>query len=309
VRQLEVDVGAMRDFAVHAAQPWSDLDVQLTLELGSGSTYRVEGTLSNRGTEDLRDCALVWNYEVVPIADLSAGATEAISVEFPPASASSAYQMVENLLGSSAITTRERRERERRREILYSLFMAPTYSRGGPTAGQESFSDVTLIGWSDEGPIRVEAQDVPTTVYATTLLIAPLPLTPGDPDMLLIPKRSMSWRHTGGGTPMSPYELYPDSVAATFVFDLPREQRTLAVEKLYLHADGLGMSMYGSPPAIYLKDAETGDWEAFRSLNWGRNELPDPERFLSSKGTIEIRVAMDTIDNPLSVDFSAIGKR
>lgn len=309
VRQLEVDVGAMRDFAVHTAQPWPDLDVQLTLELDSGSTYRVQGTLTNQGAGDLQDCALVWNDEAVPIPDLPAGATEAISVQFSLSAPSSVYQMVENLLGSSAITARERRERERRREILQSLFMVPVYPTGGAAVGQESLSDVTLIGWSDEGPIQVEVQDMPTTVYATTLLIAPLPLTPGDSDMLLISKRSMSWRYTGGGSAMSPYALYPGSAVATFAFDLPGGQRTLAIEKLYLHADGQGMSTYGAPPVIYLKDAETGDWEIFRSLQWGRNELPDPERFISSKGTIEIQVATDTINSPLSVDFSAVGKR
>jgi hypothetical protein len=306
LRRLEVDIGAMRDFVMYSIRPGPAIEAHLTLDHTPGNRYHVEGTIANHGSLDLEHCALVWNYEPIEIPDLPAGATTQVAVDFQSSSTIPPYQFADELLGRSSVGGKERRERERKRAILNSLFYSS--SRSGYVQSQGLMSGLSLLGWANTSPLQIDVEKTPSTANVTVLLIAPLPTSSIAAGEITIPKGTMTWQHTGTGQTMSPYDLYRGNTKVTYRFQLPPHARDIVVEKLFLHADGIGPLPYGDPPVIYIRDAAGDKWETFNKLHWGQNELPDPQRFIQDD-TIGVMVVTSTIDNPLAIDFSAIGKR
>jgi hypothetical protein len=302
VRAFEVDVGAMRSFAAYGAQPWPDLRVDLTSRPGTGSAYRVEGTIANQGSTDIGDCVLVWNDEPIQIADLPAGQSQHIDVGF--ASSATNYRLIDALLTSTPAGIGANRERQRRREILQSLFATPTYPGGPSLPGGGQLSNLTLIGWLSESPLSVQVESAQTEVDATTLLIASLPAPAADPGTTFLPKRSLTWRYSGTGAQQSPYSLYNGQDEVEFTFQLPGT--AYQVEELFLHLDALNGSPYGTPPPVEVQEPSSGTWTALAGLDWGRNPLPDPQRYVAADGTIVLRLSRRAITNPLAIDLSAI---
>ena len=358
VRQLEVDVGAMSDFAVHATQRWQGIDARLTLSRTvvagrSGSAYgtypttiyHAEGTISNQSDVDIRDCALVFDSTAIRIADLAAGTTEAISVDFQPSGTSYGNTLIDTLVGASpaigADTPRPAREWDRRRMLLNGLFSPYIY---GPTPNRTPLRGMMLVGWLDKSLTPIDVERVSAQVNATTLLIAPLPISgatrglrregsaerlPTDSDAVIVPRGFVPWQLVDGEPETTPYALYRHQAAPTFRFHLPGLQlprlerdegsplgtQDAVIEKLILHVDSVNPPA-GPPPVISFKDVTGDQWVSFSNLTWGENEIPDPHRFIrapgerSLSGSIEIMVSTNTIvDQSVSVDFSVIGRR
>jgi hypothetical protein len=62
----------------------------------------------------------------------------------------------------------------------------------------------------------------------------------------------------------------------------------------------------GSAPVVSVKDIDSQQWQAIEPLNLGANELVDPQRYVNQRGEIEVKVATNSIQSPISVDLSAI---
>jgi hypothetical protein len=196
LRQLEVDVGAMRSFAMHASKPWADLETQLTVIPLPSSGYRIQGTIHHRGDVALRNCALVWNAVPVVIDDLAAGSTQHIDAQFSFSTSKPPYELIEMLLGQPTIGRQERRTRDRKREILNSIFFPDRRPWTGPMSSQTSLQGPTLLAWADSSPLHVDVQGAPEAVNATTLLIVPLSAAPPDPNATIIQRDTMAWLPT-----------------------------------------------------------------------------------------------------------------
>jgi hypothetical protein len=161
-----------------------------------------------------------------------------------------------------------------------------------------------LFGWLADNPLPVDLVGVPGETHATTLLVAPLPVSSGEDGAMVLGPGTLGWAYVGGGRGKSPRELYQDTTTDVFAFTLPVEAQGKSIERLFLHVDPLLEPAYGDPPAMWLKYPGGGPWEEVVQPKWGLNTVIDPQRFFDERGRIEIKVDMRTIDMPLSVDFS-----
>ena len=304
LRGIEVDVGAMSDFSMHTVEPWAGVEANLTLSLAN-SRYHIAGTITNHSDSAIENCFLLFQSQPVQIANIDAGATASIAANFAPGAYPPVYQLVDQLTSNMFFGGQGRREQERRRDVLYGVFQAGTTRHW--SSGQ-TYEGPVLIGWMPKSPSSVEVVGVANDVYATTLLIAPLPTSQSDPETVIVPLRTLHWQHPGSGNTLSPYELYHNAGSEIFLFQLPPNTRELVIEKMFLHADGLNGAGYGALPKVSLKDTTTDNWEPL-ILRWGANELQNPGRFINDEGEIEVEVTTDTMGTPLSIDFSAIAKR
>jgi hypothetical protein len=307
VQDLEVDVGGMRGFEMRAVQPWTQVETDLTLTRGTGSQYHLEGTIHNAGDSAVEGCAILYQSQAVSIPDLAPGETQVVSADFRPTSALPPYMLIDDLLGSTPLGRKERRERERRRGVLEGVLNSSPAQIGPGSSGP------ALIGWLAENPLPVEVVGRASTSHATTLLVASLPVSSGDPETTVLPRGSLGWTYEGTGPIRSPYQLTHDTGVATFAYVLPPEAQGMSPEALFLHVDVQSGPGYGDAqpvpstgylPSVSVQDVATGKWEELSGLDWGANEIADPGRFFDEDGEIRIQVALDTIVWPVSIDFS-----
>jgi hypothetical protein len=181
VRDVEVDVGGMRGFAMSDVQSWAAIEANLTQTPVAGGRYHLQGTISNKGSSAIEDCVLLFQSHALHISSLAPGETRTVSAEFQPTASLLTYQLIEEMLGSTPLDRRERRERDRRREVLTSAINLPT-TQLGPGAQQPA-----LIGWLSENPLPLDVVGRPSVTHATTLFIAPLPVWPGKPEASVLP--------------------------------------------------------------------------------------------------------------------------
>jgi hypothetical protein len=304
LRDLEINVGEMRGAAMHDIRAWQSIEADLILSQPRSTIYHIEGTITNRSGTTIRDGALVINSQAIEIGELKDGETKRISTDLTQ-KPSSTSQLITQLIGPYA-TGNERRERERRRQTLNNI-LSPAYYRGsGPTVSSVQLDGLTLFGWLDKSPDAIEIERTSTSVAATTLLIASLPLSTSNENEVIVPKGFMGWHVIDGEPNATPREIYSYQPEATFRFRIPDAQTTL-VEKMFLHVDALDSTPYGSPPIVYIKDTTTDQWQSLGNLAWGENELGDPQRFVRSDGGIDLRVSPETIQAPVSVDLTIKG--
>jgi hypothetical protein len=304
IQGIEVDVGAMKSFATHAIQPWDDIEANLTLT-PAGNIYHIEGTITNKGDAALTGCALLYQLRPVQIPDIGPGETAEVSVDIAYRTNISAYSLADELLDDTALTAKQRRERERKQDILQGIFQ---YSMSGPWSSRMEMAGIVLLGWTSESALPVEVSRAASTTYATTLMLVPLRTTTGDPNLMILPLRSLNWRVTASSTALSPYNLQRNTGNASFVFQLPDNARGMRVQKLTLHLDRLVSSSSGTRPSIMIRNVDTDVWETIQAV-WGENEIVGPEHYINEDGEIAIRVNTSNINAPLSVDFTVtLGK-
>ena len=296
----------MRGAAMHDIRAWQGIKAALTLSQPTSNIYHIEGTISNQSGTIIQDGALVLNSQAIKIGELKDGETKHISADLTQTPLSTS-RLIGSLIGPYA-TGNERRERERRQQTLNNI-LSPSYYRGSsPTVQSVQLDGLVLFGWLDKSPDAIEIEKGLTSVTATTLLIASLPLSTSDEHEVIVPKGFMGWQVVDGEPNATPRELYAYQPPATFRFRIPDAQNTV-VEKLFLHIDSLDSTPYGTPPVVYIKDVTTEQWQSWVNLAWGENELADPQRFIRPDGGIDVRVSPDTIQAPVSVDLTIKGAR
>jgi hypothetical protein len=308
LRRFDLDIGDMRTFATYALQPWNDLQSELTVNVqsGLGDVVHAEGTIANLGAQDLRDCALLWVGEPIPIGLLAAGSKTPVAVDFHMQHAASSQWTIETLLGRPPAGGERRRAYDRRQAALQSVLLTPT---ADPTLS----TGLALLGWMDDSPAPVtawpseEKHRASSSTHTTTLLAANLAFSLDDPMARWIPKRSMPASTTHAGRTTTPYQVYPGDGQVTWTFALPVEGQWLEVQRLFLHVDATDSLVPGFVPPIEIWDTDSQDWiSAPLNLVWGANELPSPGRHIGDDGTIQIRVDTDSLVQPVSIDLSAL---
>jgi hypothetical protein len=303
LRDFSMDVGEMRIFGLQSVQPWAHLESALTLTVDQ-SKYRLRGTITNHSQSPIEDSTLIVESQTVRIPDLAPGQTISIDEEIQTGIFLMPYQLVDDLVGDITLNTKDRREQERRREVLYGTIL---YGGSGPGQTPQAPGKITLLGWLSESLQPVEVVDTSTATHATTLLIAQLAYDSGAGDKLVLPQRSISWQHTGAGHAYSPYELYQDTLVEEFTFTLPVEAQGRTVEQLQVYILNTMLEpTYFDVPEVEILDVQSGDWEEFPFAQWGANEVQSPERYVDEQGQIVIRVDTRTIQGVVSVDLSVV---
>ncbi len=300
LRDFEINVGAMRSLASHDLYAWPGLETNLTLSQPNSNTYHIQGTITNHSGAAIRNSILVLNKQPIKIDDLENEATANISVYFSVQSPTASNQIINILTGSPGIG-KQRREYTRRGEILNNV-LSPYYYRG-TNAAPISLHSLTLLGWMDQSPTQIEVEQTGATLNASTLLVAYLALADSPETQIAVPKGFMAWQVIDGEPDATPHSLYSYQPATTFRFLVPGAP-SLTVENLILYVDAINQKPFGDPPVVYIQDVSADKWVTLPNLEWGANELPQPQRFIRPDGSIDVRVSPQTIKAPLSIDFS-----
>ena len=315
LRQVEVDVGAMRDVAVQSMAPWRAIESRLTLrretptDSGLPTIYRIEGTLSNMSNSAIRHNALVYGSTVIPIDDIEPGQTLSVATDVRVDSRKDAHVLLDELVEPARSRGKDQRAAQRRRSTLEAFLMPQLY---GPQATQTPLRGLTLVGWPDAGPAQIEVDQIASRLEATTLLVAPLAVSTHSDGEVLLPKGFATWELIDGDTGATPNQLYAYQSPPTFRFTLssPQAPAVTVVEKLVLHLTTYSPVMQ-PPPTVSLKNAGSGEWETISPLSWGQNEIPDPARYVGAMpagGAVEISVQTHTIaGGAVSIDLEAVG--
>lgn len=314
LRDLEINVGEMRGVAMHDIRAWQGLEANLILSQPTASMYHIEGTIRNSSGMTIQDGALVLNWQAIALGDLADGETRQISTDLTP-TPSSPSQLLSSLAGPYATggaAQAARREHDRRRQTLSNI-LSPSYTYGVSTGVPAVQLDgLVFLGWLEKSPAAIQVEKGATSVTATTLLIASLPLQTSDDAAgeheVIVPRGFMNWYVIDGEPTATPRQLVAHQPATTFRFWIPDAQNT-RVEQLFLHLDALDTTPQGSPPVVYTRDITNDQWQSWANLVWGSNELADPQRFIRTDGGIDVRVSPDTIQTPVSVDLSITGSR
>jgi len=303
LRDFSMDVGEMRVFGVQSVQPWAHLESALILTVDQ-TKYHLRGTITNRSQSPIEDCSLIFESQTVRIPDLAAGQSVSIDKEIQTGTYLMPYQLVEDLVGDVTLNTKDRREQERRREVLYGTIL---YGGGGPSQMPQQPGTITLLGWLSESLQPVDIGDTPTATHATTLLVAYLAYSSGAGDGLVLPQRSIEWQYTGTGHAFSPYELYQDTLIEEFVFTLPTAAQGRTVDQLQVYILNAMMEpAYLSVPDVEILDVRSGEWDELPFPQWGANAMQNPERYVDDQGRITVRVDTRTIQGVVSVDLAAV---
>lgn len=306
LRDLEVDVGAVRTFSMHTLQPWAGIESDLKLYSGGGKPFQIKGTITNLGEHTLTDCRIASGSQVFELPDILPSQQQAVDIPFYVSgsqSQSPTYVLAENLLDNPSTDGTEQREYERRRNFLSAVLEG---SEIGSQPLSSLSSNLTLFAWIDESPLPVQVVGVANKKQNTTLLIAPLSYTSADAGGVVLPPRSFSWQQIDG-PPASPYEIEYDQESRSYRFQLPSEASDVTMDQLFLHLDSEDTS---SPvPIVSLWNVDGGAWQRVEHLTWGTNQLTDPQQFVDEQGAIQVRVTLVSGYATMSVDLSAIGHR
>ncbi len=275
VRGVQVNQGAMQGFQIEAPLPedWS-IESNLTLDVD-----RVRGTLTNRTSEPLVDAVIVYNSRFIPLADLQPGQTQTLDQAWQYASNSSfPYFLFENAFRNIGPNgpSRELQARQQILEGWYQNFNGPPQSPDRPT----------LIGWMRASPLEVQVAGVPSAAQQLSLVIATLTLhyQPGPVHLPAgaVPARVVSGQGDVGVCGQS-NQLYVNNGNAILEFQFPEELTRM-------HVTQLALIIQGSASTVKLAD-RSGQWVKLDSPQNGRNELTEPERFVSSDGVVRVRLS------------------
>ncbi len=308
VRDLNVDVGAMKGFSMHTLEPWPGVEANLVLSESGKGVYHIEGTIVNRSNARIINSVLVLNLVYHPLGDLAAGESKSISLDFDLAKKSNYGAIADHLSGSPGLGRAER-ERQRKLEVA-NIALQPYYYYYSTSISPKLIDGLALIGWLDASPAQVHVQHATVELVQTTLLIAPLSVSAQKAGQIFIPPGFMGWQVIDGDPSSTPQQIYSYQPVTTFKFFIPDSQN-IVVQQLVLHIEGIDSAATpsGQPPVIYIQNVRTGKWETFNALSWGSNDLPDPQRFIGADGGITVRVSTSTIQYPVSIDLSAVGTK
>lgn len=295
---VSVDIGSIRPFAVQGVTgAAARISADLTLHTEQDGIY-VTGRIHNAGRLDLADASLVLGGTPVPIGDLPAGASLDVDellaggrasqaagspLEPFPADAAGYYAgpfdtLVTEISGGTCYATPDV---QRRCNLILSVMNGQAYG-----------SDIYLFGWADSVPFDAAVRNAGSDPVDLALHIVQLDaalLTGGD-QAVEVPPGLMEWELLGTQTYGygSPYDmyLYPGQQYG-FRFEPSPLVPPLEVESFTVHLE----TLYGNeePPLVQLRNVETNRWDNLTQA-FGDTEVDTPERYLDSRGGIQMRL-------------------
>jgi hypothetical protein len=337
---VNTEVAAVKSFVAQGQIPAPSFSSALTLDVASGGTLSLRGTVTNLSDLTLTDVVLLGPGpgSAQKIGRLNPGQTEAVSlylggararpsppntiapvslastVGLPPPPYGGNYDStLDDVFGTSGGYYYNYGDREQFRRFSLFSSVIDQYNNAGRGNG------IYLVGWTAAAPREVSARVTNhafDTLDTTLYLIALRPeINSGSGTRMVAPPALMTWTvieasSAQGGTP-SPYDYYAyagDRYSIRFAPAQPLVFRS--VQELTLRLTSYGMT--GIPDLnVELWDFSENRWSLQRGLIWGENAIPDPARFVGPGGEILVRVenasfAQVSIEN---VDFTLVVER
>lgn len=275
IRGVQVNQWSMQGFQIESTMPegWK-IESNILVE-----GDHVRGTVVNRMPETVTDAVLVVGNYYTRLGDLPPGANQSIDKSLLNANQMPFPYFLYEGMNINSGPTMPSRESQMRQQFLSSYYQ----SYGGPA---EVPTHPTLIGWMRASPLDVQIAGARWATQQTSLVIAelmveypsgPVHLSPGSLAVHVVSMEG-SVGICGPST-----QLSLNNGNAILEYQLPEELATMRVTQLSLLMPGGGITVEALD--------RNGKWIKLDSTNGGYNDFPEPARFVSSDGTVRVRVS------------------
>jgi hypothetical protein len=166
-------------------------------------------------------------------------------------------------------------------------------------------TSVYLSGWSDQAVMDVSLSKKAFKVQDTTLyLVALKPELEIIGDILNLTPGMFTWQVTENpGYDVSPYNVYIYSAAQYSLLFQPTIPISFSeVESLVFHLESASLKGSVIELKVSLWDYSEDRWALINDLVWGKNEIPDPARYVNHSGMIQVQV--ESLSNYVQIDRS-----
>jgi len=329
---VRVDVGGIQPFVTEGYVKVSGVEADLQLATSASGHPRVEGTIRN-GDVPLAGAVLMVGDVEQRLGDLEpgeevsvylplegsrgAGATgggivggATIGMVPTPLPAAPYYgagtsepDMVQRVLGPGDYWGDP---------ALYRryIWLQAVFPYGAPYAGGGAWATgpgpgVHLIGWVEEEiPLPVEVVRRPFSVVGTALYVYDVPVAGLEAGTMVIVPPALIGRHmverTDGIHPTSSSAWFEGGsihlepgAEAVFRFVVWPGVAVRRVDELVLDLWGSSYGNTAHPPAVWLWNRESSDWESL-DVGWGRHSIPYPESYVLPSGVLLLRLQAET---------------
>ncbi|MDY7077626.1 MAG: hypothetical protein SXV54_11960 [Chloroflexota bacterium] len=277
VRGLGVNQWAMQSFQ---AETWMDADGLMIETALTIEDNQVRGAIHNGLGHPLQEMILVSGYRYARLGDLDSGEEKEIEATLQGGEVGGApfpWALFEQSFQGSGPPPRETMLRQ---SVLEAYFHT---NWGLPTAT----GSLTLLAWTDLGPLDVQVAGVRASQMQTTLVVTHLPLPVVD-GRVSLPPGLVSGRliemegETGGCGPTG--QVYVGQGQAVLEYQLPSALRGLEPTALTIHAGSEG-GPAGGLPVLSLYDWAAGEWVELEGVESGSPyNVTDPACFVNPAG-------------------------
>jgi len=279
---VRVEIGGMKAVALQGSLPALEIDHALVISI-SEKDPMLTGTVTNLSGFTLHGAMLVTSGRWQRLGDLAPGASASVRVSLTPDSDGPEFYGLESnyILG---VNGSEQDEGVIRREATLQALLRSGYGQNLGNWG------VYLMGWLDQPLLPVNVRGEAFETIDTTLYVAMLvpSVQLGSTTWKLTPSL-LAWESSVEGA--SPYhsEGIPTSgYLLRFRPAIPIQFGS--VQELTLDIN----TSYSTTPAdisASLWDFESGLWSRLEDLHWGRNNIPEPERYVGPGGEIQLKIS------------------
>ncbi len=274
LRGVQVNQWSMQGFQIESAMPdgWA-----IESNISSDDDH-VRGTVVNRTPESITDAVFVIGNYYTRLGDLPPGESRSIDKDLQNGNQMSFPYFLFEAMNLNPGLGAPSREAQMRQQFLSSYFQ--TY---GGMSNAPSYP--TLIGWMRASPLDVQIPSARWATQQTSLVIAALKIEYPSGAIRLSPgtvaDRIVSTEgNVGICGPDSQLSL--NNGNAVLEYQLPEELTTMRVTRLSLVMPTVGITIEALD--------QNGKWVKLDSTNGGRNDLPDPSRFVSPQGAVRVRL-------------------
>jgi hypothetical protein len=278
---IPIEIGGMKVIAASGVLPAMQLQHDLVVEI-SDSIPKLTGTLTNTGPYTIKDAMLVTPGSWKHIGDLDPGETRDIDVSLAASAGGPTFYTLEamDILGYSYMDLENNDVANRKSALLQAVI------RGAYGAENMNWG-IHLIGWVEEShPSATLLSEDPNLVDTTLYIHQISPGIQAGSGVLRLSPAMFRWESSSPeATPYHSYESGDDEFSLEFRPVFPIQFST--VRSLTLHLDS-----YNSPSQIQISlwNYELETWDIIGNVNWGRFEVPDPQKYVNSLGEVRMLV-------------------
>jgi len=314
VEGLSIDQWSMQSFMSEGSiAEFGTLQSDLALE---GSS--LVGTIHNQTEYSFEDAVVIYGSKFALLGTLTPNEKREVNIQLDnlgnPNIGMSVSYMIFDPASSADSSTSERRKTESRRIIVENLFdrTPPVFSaKRFDDSGTLSYQAPVFLGWIDQAPPEVRIIGAEPGEQATSAVLFPLAYeTPASGPVAipvgLIPGKLVSAPQSGGSCgPYGTTTVFLSQGEAIFEFRVPKKMADI-------NADLLKLGFWSDsgvlePMAADLYDWVKQDWVELTGIIQGINIIQDPSAFISSEGTIQVRIQDGNLNSCIYVSFGLEG--
>ncbi|MBN1315615.1 MAG: hypothetical protein JXA42_09115 [Anaerolineales bacterium] len=307
LRDVRVDVGAIRAFRAEATVASPEIDCQLWVDI-TGQPSLV-GSVTNRGSFLLENAGIMLGDNVFALGDLAPGQTVSVDevLGLGRATVTSNYGVLsgayssrmampytinfsmDTLVGGTNYWSDKKLNR--RYQIIQAMIMNDSSSSNSQSAIFFAWSEQPVWNVQAEGK---EAQSVDTVGY---FLESPISFSTLD-DRLVIPPALTTWGLLGnqwvGET--GPYDMYISNGWASFEYRPWEPFLGAEITELIVTMGDASLAAPSSGQSIKLSmwDWEQDAWIVNSNIGWGENRIVDLENLIGPNNAVRLKVENST---------------